>query len=198
MSVAGATGVTILGRSSTRPSERRRSLRYRCNGLADALRIPSIGNTVKATVWDISLHGCRILTELSFEPGVPLELLLRVRSISFRASGHVKVVRGPAEIGIEFARMSTGGERRLTELLAELDRLSSPLFRKAAMPRVIEGEFDSVDSEDDLESKVLRRSLVIAPTQPPLAASSNRPPQPRVVHSHRSLAALPMDVDVYF
>jgi PilZ domain len=195
MSLAQATGIPIIGRSSTRPGERRRSSRYRCSGLADALRIPSIGNSIKATISDISLHGCRILTELPFEPGVPLDLLLRVKSISFRASGHVKVVRGPAEIGIEFSRMSTGGERRLTELLAELDRLSSILMmtRKVCMPQVIEGEYGQVDSADSFSRNALVVSDALSLPMPTTAA-----PGTRVVRSQRTAASLPMDVDVYF
>jgi hypothetical protein len=183
MSQAYVTGIPVIGRLSNRPSERRRSSRYRCSGLAEVLRIPTIGTTVKAMVSDLSLHGCRILTEFSFESGVPLDLLLRVKSISFRASGHVKVVRGPAEIGIEFTHMSTGGERRLTELLAELDRISSLPGRKRQAPQVIEGECHPQDAETF--------TLPMRPT------GAHHVPQPQSVRRLRFLLPQTQEIDVF-
>ncbi len=187
------TGIPVIGRGSNRPDERRRSARYRCSGLAEVLRIPMTGTVVKATVWDLRLHGCRILTDFSFEFGVPLELLLQVKSISFRASGSVKVVRGPAEIGIEFTQMSAGGQYRLAELLADLDRLSCVPCRKKRAPQVIEIECrpsaaNAPILDDDEDTLV----------PPMLPADTNHVRQPQVARSQRFLPARPPEVDVFF
>jgi len=193
MSLGYVTGIPVIGRAGNRPSERRRSSRYRCSGLAEVLRIPTTGTAVKATVWDLSLHGCRILTDCSFEFGVPLDLLLQVKSISFRASGNVRVVRGPAEIGIEFTQMSAGGQRRLAELLADLDRLSSMPGRKQPAPRVIEGECRlSATNSPILDGDEDTLALLMLPTD------TNHVPQPQVARSQRFLLARPPEVDVFF
>jgi len=180
MSLGYVSGIPVSGRVSKRPNERRRSSRYRCSGLAEVFRIPTTGTTVKATVSDLSLHGCRILTDFSLESGVPLDLLLRVKSISFRASGNVKVVRGPAEIGIEFNHMSAGGQRRLTELLAELDRLSSIPGWKKQIPQVIEAEC-RMQSADTV-------------TLPKLPVHANLAPPPHSARSQRILPAEALEV----
>ncbi|MGA8150618.1 MAG: PilZ domain-containing protein [Terriglobales bacterium] len=198
MSLGDTTGVPIIGRVSQRPNERRRSSRYCCGGLADALRIPIIGDAVKATVSDISLHGCRILTEFTFECGMPLDLLLRVESISFRASGNVKVVRGPAEIGIEFTRLSAGGQRRLTELLAELDRFSSRLGWKRLAPQVIEGEYLQRDVENQPSKDGRIHGAGEGTFALPMFASDTNRAQPLVVRGDRLSAHPPLEVDVFF
>ena len=193
MSQGYVTGIPVIGRVSNRTNERRRSSRYRCSGLAEVFRIPTTGTAVKATVSDLSLHGCRILTDFPLEFGILLDLLLQVKSISFRAHGNVKVVRGPAEIGIEFTQMSAGGQRRLAELLADLDRLSSMPGRKKQAPQVIEGECrpsatNAPILNDDEDTLV----LPMRPTIP------NAVPQTRVVRSHHFLPVRPREVDVFF
>jgi len=199
MSLGYATGIPVIGRVSHRPNERRRSSRYRCNGLAEVLRIPTTGAAVKATVSDLSLHGCRILADCCFEFGVPLELLLQVKSISFRASGNVKVVRGPAEIGIEFTQMSVGGQRRLAELLADLERLSSIPGWKKPDPRVIDGECHAHSAENPPPpNSAIRNCDEDTLLLPMLPADTNRGQRPQVPRSQRFLLPHPPEVDVFF
>ena len=185
MSLGYMTGIPVIGRVSNRPNERRRSSRYRCSGLAEVLHIPRTGNAVQATVSDLSLHGCRILADFSLEFGVLLDLMLRVKSISFRASGNVKVVRGSAGMGIEFTQISVGGQRRLAELLADLDRLCSMPARKMQAPQMIEGEYRPLDAGNLL-------------AQPMLPANADPVPQSAVGPRRRFFPVRAPEVDVFF
>jgi hypothetical protein len=191
MSLGYVTRNPVIGRASNRPNERRRSSRYRCSGSAEVLRIPATGITVQATVSDLSLHGCRIFTDVCFESGVPLDLLLRIKSISFRASGHVKVMRGPSEIGVEFTQMSAGGQRRLTELLADLDRIASMAGWKKQASQVIEGECRVRTGADRAVTNAPIRDVDRDSLAPPM-------PQPQMARKQRLLPARPLEVDVFF
>jgi len=193
------TGIPVIGQVRNRPNERRRSSRYRCSGLAEVLRIPATGTAVKATVSDLSLHGCRILTDCPFEFGVSLELLLQVKSISFRATGNVKVVLGTAGIGIEFTQMSAGGQRRLAELLADLDRLSSMPGWKKPAPQTIEGECSPQYAERTPATNAPICGADENRLAPPMRrADANHVPRPQARRRQHSLPARPREVDVFF
>jgi len=196
MDLGHVTGIPVLSRTSARPGERRRSLRYRCSGFAEVLRIPRIGVSVRATLSDLSLHGCLILTDICFESGVPLEVLLQVKALSFRASGMVKVVHRPAAIGIEFTRISDGAQRRLAELLADLDRFVALPARKVQPVPVIEYQPENVKNLP-VSTRPMRNSEPIE-LELPLRSPDVHAAQPAAqLRPQRLLLRRPPEVDVF-
>jgi len=195
MDLVYVTGIPVVTRISARADERRRSLRYRCSGMAEVLRIPRIGLSVQATVLNISLHGCLVLTDTSFESGTPLEVLLQVKAISFRASGTVKVLRGPSAVGIEFTRISDGAQRRLSELLADLERFVSMPTRKVRSAPILECRPQSV-ATPPLPTTLIHN---MEQTEPRLLAPSGdlAAPQAPGLPSQRLLLRRAPEVDVF-
>ena len=102
--------------------DRRRSPRFSCEGLARIVCLPSDGIHLAGRIHDLSLNGCGVETVSPLECGTQAEILLQVSTASFRAIGQVKAARGHGGIGMEFIRLSAGGQDMLVELLRELAR----------------------------------------------------------------------------
>lgn len=110
-------------RSAPSPvEERRRNVRFGCAGSARIICLPSDGILVPARIRDLSLGGCNVQTELPLESGRLVDILVRVNSCSFRAVGCIKMVGARSIAGLQFSRLSSGGENILQELLRELAR----------------------------------------------------------------------------
>ena len=102
--------------------DRRRSPRFSCSGPARIISLPSEGVLVSGRLRDLSLNGCGIETDSPLECGARAEILVRVNASSFRAVGQVRAIRVPFRIGLEFIRLSAGGQGILAELIRELAR----------------------------------------------------------------------------
>jgi PilZ domain-containing protein len=104
-------------------TERRREPRYLCLGQVKLIRLPGIVWTGR--VLDLSLGGClvEIRSLVYVSRGSVVELTIQTRGTALRMLGKVtfggRLASG--RIGISFTRMSNGGERRLAELIAELE-----------------------------------------------------------------------------
>jgi PilZ domain-containing protein len=103
-------------------AERRRAPRFSCGGLAKIICLPSDGLYLPGKVRDLSLNGCGIDTGRPIECGCRAEMLLQVDSASIRVVGKVKGLRSDGAIGLEFLRLSAGGQAALVELIRELAR----------------------------------------------------------------------------
>lgn len=122
-------------------SERRRSPRFSCSGLAQIVCLPSDGILLPGRLRDLSLGGCSVLTAFPLTCGALAEILVRVNASSFRALGEIRAVRGPAEIGMQFLQMSAGGQDMLVELLRELARQHAIARTVQALRREPDPEF---------------------------------------------------------
>ncbi len=107
---------------STEDDDRRRSPRFTCGGQARIVCLPADGILLAAKIRNLSLGGCSIQTVSPLECGTRADILLRVNGSSFRAISQVRAVRWPSGIGLEFIRLSAGGQNMLVELIRELSR----------------------------------------------------------------------------
>jgi len=112
--------------------ERRRTPRFNCGGYVQLNWLPSNGIYVPGKVRDLSLRGCCIDTEALIDSGMRAEIVVRVKTDSFRAVGEVKGIRGASGVGMEFVRLSAGGKVLLEDLVRELARLQAAIDKLKA------------------------------------------------------------------
>jgi PilZ domain len=105
--------------------DRRRTPRFSCGGEVKISRLPSNGVFLPGAIRDLSLGGCWIDTPLSIACGARTEMVVHVKTASFRVVGEVREIRGRFGAGIEFVHLSAGGRDMLAELVAELARLQA-------------------------------------------------------------------------
>lgn len=104
--------------------------RYACVGSAD-IRLSRWGQSEKGSVANLSIGGCNIRSNFSFDVGEKIELILEVNGTSFRVAG--KIAHVPPEhiagngnsmnhgVGIKFENMTAGALIRLKDLIRELN-----------------------------------------------------------------------------
>jgi PilZ domain len=105
--------------------DRRRSARYSCGGLAQIKCLPLDGALLKGRLRDLGLGGCcieNVETTSPFDLGMRTEILIEVDSWIFRAMALVRALRDRSGISVEFAHMSAGGQNRLADLIADLEK----------------------------------------------------------------------------
>jgi PilZ domain len=105
--------------------DRRRIARYLCCGLAQIKCLPLDGALLTGRLHDLGLGGCcieNVETTSPFDLGTRTEILIEVDSWIFRAMGLVRALRDRSGISVEFVRMSAGGQNRLADLIADLER----------------------------------------------------------------------------
>lgn len=109
--------------SDSRPAEKRRSPRYRCQGSANLREIGS-GVATWATFTDVSLHGCYVEAMSGFGVGAELEIVIEVNGYRVESRGAVRVVYPGLGMGISFTRMSDANRERLRDLVRSLSQSS--------------------------------------------------------------------------
>jgi hypothetical protein len=118
-------------------NDRRRSPRFNCGGYVEVHCLPSNGIYLPGKVRDLSLDGCCIETALPVECGARAEIVVRIKTGSFRAVGEVRAIRNGAAAGVEFVRLSAAGKDLLAELVGELARLEAAITKlRTASPRM--------------------------------------------------------------
>lgn len=115
---AGAAPARVPGSPSR---EKRRSLRYPCQGSAQ-LRENSSGMSTWATFTDISLQGCYVEAMSNFPVGARLTITLEVNGYRVTCGGEVRVAYPGVGMGIAFAVIGEEPRERLRELLRTLSR----------------------------------------------------------------------------
>ena len=136
--------------------ERRRNPRFNCGGYVEINWLPSNGIYVPGKVRDLSLQGCCIDTKVPLDPGKRAEIVVRVKTDSFRAVGEVRVIRGDSGAGIEFVRLSAGGKGLLEDLVAELARIEAAIDKlKAASPKMDPDSFRKEMNYRKLQAQML-------------------------------------------
>ena len=126
--------------------DRRRNVRFGCAGSVRIICLPSDGVLVPGRIRDLSLGGCNVQTELPLECGTLVDILARVNSSSFRAVGCIRMVAARAIAGLQFTRMSHGGEDVLVELLREL-------ARQHAIAKIVRAARDGTPSSPLLQER---------------------------------------------
>jgi hypothetical protein len=99
-------GIILALPSRARPS---------CPSLAGGLR-------VWVKVGDISLSGCYLQTSEPFEVGRHAELLIDVADTRIEAYGIVRFSDSKSGMGVGFTHVSPASLRKLTHLIAQLER----------------------------------------------------------------------------
>jgi hypothetical protein len=112
--------------TNSKPGEKRKSPRYRCQGSA---RLRELGSGVStwSTFTDISLHGCYMEAMSTFRIGAKLALTMEVNGFRVETKGEVRVVYPNLGMGICFTIMSEPNREQLQALLRSLSRPSAIL-----------------------------------------------------------------------
>jgi hypothetical protein len=72
------------------------------------------------------MGGCYIVTPFALPPAATIEMLLRVRPMPLRMQAVVRSAH-KGGMSVEFRAMGAGGRKGLQEVIADLERSSSPL-----------------------------------------------------------------------
>jgi hypothetical protein len=99
--------------------EKRRSLRYRCEGSAE---IREDGRDVRtwATFTDISRHGCYLEAQATYPSGTIFHMKLKANGIVLETKGTVRVTYPYLGMGIAFEGISEENQALLRRLLATI------------------------------------------------------------------------------
>ena len=109
---------------ATKPSDRRRTRRFHCDGKVEVNRIPSTGKR-QGTLRDLSHSGCCIELDEPFAAPSYLEVMIDTGSTRLRLTGTVKSCRKKA-MGVEFAQVGSSARLLLQELIEYLESRDDP------------------------------------------------------------------------
>ena len=107
-------------------SERRRTQRADCEGLAVVQKLPAVGTPIPAKIENLSEGGCLIeldvgtVAEAVLALDQHVELSFEVNQLSFRIRATVRSVRSNTKIGFQFCDMSERARGQLQDLIDEL------------------------------------------------------------------------------
>ena len=104
-------------------SEKRRSLRYQCEGSIEMREDGTAGHTW-ATFTDISLHGCYVEAQSAYPKGKALHIKLEAHGVRVETQGTVRVSYPYLGMGIAFVDTSQENTARLREMLMKVSRPS--------------------------------------------------------------------------
>jgi hypothetical protein len=99
--------------------ERRRSIRFRCDGSAE-LRPEGSDVRTWGTLSDISMHGCYVEMTATYPVGTVVNLSLEALGVRVNVAGEVKVSYPFLGIGIAFQELPFEERGKLRELLHRL------------------------------------------------------------------------------
>src|SRR5579863_9333305 len=101
--------------------EKRRSLRYKCEG---SVQIQEDGRDVHtwATFTDVSLHGCYVEAQATYPAGSVLHLRLEMNGVRVETKGTVRVNYPYLGMGIAFTDISEDNQAHLRQMLATISR----------------------------------------------------------------------------
>ena len=99
--------------------ERRRSIRYKCNGSAE-FRVEGSEVRTWGALQDISLHGCYVEATAISPVGTILNMVLEVNRIRVRVKGEVRVSYPSMGMGISYTEVVEEERVHLRKLLSSL------------------------------------------------------------------------------
>jgi hypothetical protein len=107
--------------------ERRRAIRYKCEGSAE-FRVEGSDVRTWGNLKDVSLHGCYVEMSATFPVGSIVNMVLDVGGIRVKVKGEVRVTYPFLGMGIAFMEMSQEEHRQLQNLANSLSQSSSGSF----------------------------------------------------------------------
>jgi hypothetical protein len=99
--------------------EKRRSIRYRCEGSAQ-IRDESCEVSTWATFTDISVHGCYVEAQATYPAGTILNMKLDANGFRIETKGNVRVSYPYLGMGIAFINITEDNVTQLKRLLATI------------------------------------------------------------------------------
>ena len=113
--------------------ERRRDVRYKCNGNAE-FHTEGIDVRTRAAVSDISRSGCYVELQATSQVNTAVDMLITVNGIGVRVKGVVRTSYPLLGMGISFTEISKEAQVQLEELILSCSGGTSPLSTNAAEP----------------------------------------------------------------
>ena len=107
--------------------ERRRDVRYKCNGNAEFHTEGIDVRTRAAAVSDISRSGCYVELQATSQVNTSVDMLITVNEIGVRVKGVVRTSYPLLGMGISFTEISKEAQVQLEELILSCSGGSSPL-----------------------------------------------------------------------
>jgi hypothetical protein len=102
-------------------TEKRRSLRYQCEGSIEMCEDGCDAHTW-ATFTDISLHGCYVEAQAAYPKGTALHMKLEANGVRVETKGDVRVSYPYLGMGIAFLDTSAENTARLRAMLMKVSR----------------------------------------------------------------------------
>jgi hypothetical protein len=106
--------------------ERRRDIRYKCNGNAE-FHTEGIDVPTRAAVSDISRSGCYVELQATSQVDTSVDMLITVNGIGVRVKGIVRTSYPLLGMGIAFTEISKEAQVQLEELILSCSGGTSPL-----------------------------------------------------------------------
>ena len=117
--------------TATGTKERRRSIRYRCDGSAE-LRPEASDVRTWGTLSDISMHGCYIEMTATYPVGTCVDLTLEAVGVRVHVAGEVRVSYPFLGVGIAFREVAFEQREKLRDLLQRLSANCSSITPEPA------------------------------------------------------------------
>lgn len=109
----------VLPEDQFKGAEKRRSMRYKCEGSAQ-LREEGVAIHTWVSFTDVSMHGCYVEAQATYPAGAVLHLKLEANGIRVETKGKVVVNYPYLGMGISFEEMSEENKAHLKRLLGTL------------------------------------------------------------------------------
>lgn len=118
-SQVSSQGVPVQPDEQFKGADKRRSLRYKCEGSAQ-LREEGVDIHTWVSFTDVSMHGCYVEAQATYPAGTVLHMKLEANGIRVETKGKVVVNYPYLGMGISFEDMSEENKGHLKRLLGTL------------------------------------------------------------------------------
>ena len=114
-----AQGAPVQPDDEFKGADKRRSLRYKCEGSAE-VRVEGVDIRTWVSFTDVSLHGCYVEAQATYPAGTVLLMKLEANGIRIETKGSVVVNYPYLGMGISFEDTSEDNKSHLKRLLGTL------------------------------------------------------------------------------
>src|SRR5579862_3216517 len=124
-------------------AEKRRSVRYKCEGSAE-LRANDCDVRTWAAFQDVSLHGCYVEAQATYPVGTLLRMKLEANGVRVETMGEVRVNYPYLGMGIAFHEMSEENRAQLKKLLGAISHPTVVMGHRIASSLAARDDADAV------------------------------------------------------